>query len=121
MNERERQAWLAIIQNGQFARELIGSLSIDDFTEDRRAVYAVTRCLEIVSEASRRLRGAQQERCPDIPWRQIEDSGNVFRHNYEGVDERRVWLMIANDLPKLIVAATAALGEGGVLDEVGES
>ena len=97
-------------------------LSIDDFTEDRRAVYdrnpMPRDCLGSDLEG---YEAPSMERCPDIPWRQIEDSGNVFRHNYEGVDERRVWLMIANDLPKLIVAATAALGEGGVLDEVGES
>jgi uncharacterized protein with HEPN domain len=79
------------------------------FAADRRTFYAVTRCLEIISEAARRLRGAQQDRFPDLEWRQIEDSGNVFRHVYQHVAESRVWMTVQDRVPALLAAADAAL------------
>ena len=81
------------------------------FAADRKTFYAVTRCLDIVSEAARRLRGPQQADYPNIRWRQIEDSGNVFRHVYQNVAESRVWLIVHGELNDLISAARAALGD----------
>ena len=69
----------------------------------------MTRCLEIISEAARRLRGPQQDRFPQLEWRQIEDSGNVFRHVYQHVAESRVWMTIQDRLPALLSAANSAL------------
>jgi hypothetical protein len=44
-----------IAANVDLARRFIEGLSREDFLVDVRAQYAVTRCLEIISEASRRL------------------------------------------------------------------
>ena len=106
---KEQLAWLAIRDNAVLAQEFVAGLTPEDFAADRRTFYAVTRCLEIISEAARRLRGAQQERFPDIEWRQIEDSGNVFRHLYQYVAESRVWMTVQDRLPVLRAAANAAL------------
>ena len=48
-------------------------------------VYAVTRCLEIISEASRRLPDDMKARHPTIGWKQIAGAGNIYRHDYEDV------------------------------------
>jgi uncharacterized protein with HEPN domain len=76
---------------------------------DRKTFYAVTRCLEIISEAARRLGSAQKVRFPDLEWRQIEDSGNVFRHAYQHVAESLVWMTVKERLPDLLAAAETAL------------
>ena len=76
---KERLAWLAIQDNAALARSFVADMAPDVFAADRRTFYAVTRCLEIISEAARRLHGAQQDRFPNLEWRQIEDSDNVFR------------------------------------------
>jgi uncharacterized protein with HEPN domain len=89
--------------------ELRGGHDTSGFRNQRRTFYAVTRRLEIISEAARRLRGAQQERFPEIEWRQIEDSGNVFRHVYQHVAESRVWMTVEERMPALLAAANAAL------------
>jgi uncharacterized protein with HEPN domain len=44
-----------IRENIRLAFSFIADASVDQFLADRRTVYAVTRCLEIISEASRRL------------------------------------------------------------------
>jgi Ribonuclease HepT-like len=64
----------------------------------------VTRCLEIVSEASRRLPASVRDRHPDLPWRAIMDVGNVLRHEYDNVSQNRVWRTVQERLPQLLVA-----------------
>src|SRR4051794_34030184 len=55
------------------------------FKHDLRTVYAVTRCLEIISEASRRLPDNLKAAHPGISWKQMAGAGNVYRHDYEDV------------------------------------
>jgi uncharacterized protein with HEPN domain len=59
----------------------------------------------------RKLGFAQKDASPQLEWRQIEDSGNVFRHAYQHVAESRVWMTVQERLPALLSAANAALGE----------
>jgi uncharacterized protein with HEPN domain len=63
--------------------------------------YAVTRCLEIISEASRRLPDELKARHPAIAWRDMAAAGNIYRHEYEDVAARRVWLTLTMSLPLL--------------------
>ena len=106
---KEHLAWLAIQDNAALAQAFVSDMTPEAFAADRRTFYAVTRCLEIISEAARRLRGAQQDRFPELEWRQIEDSGNVFRHVYQHVAESRVWMTVQDRVPALLSAANAAL------------
>jgi len=90
LSERARQALLDIKDNIAFARSWTDGRSLAQFAEDRRSFYAVTRCLEIISEASRRLPPELRQRHKEIPWRDIAGAGNVYRHAYDGVQERIV-------------------------------
>jgi uncharacterized protein with HEPN domain len=69
--------------------------------DDLLPLYAVTRCLEIISEASRRLSAALKARHTHIPWPQMAAAGNFYRHDYEDVLPQRVWKTLAQDIPKL--------------------
>lgn len=57
-----------------------------DYVGDRKTVYAVIRALEIIAEASRRLPEALQQRHPTIDWTGIAAGGNVYRDEYDVVD-----------------------------------
>jgi uncharacterized protein with HEPN domain len=105
----ETLAWLAIQENARLAQNFVAGMTSEQFAEDRRTFYAVTRCLGIISEAARRLRGPQQERFTQLEWRQIEDAGNVFRHVYQHVAESRVWMTVHGRLPEILAAADSAL------------
>ena len=65
----------------------VAGLTEDEFEADQRTFYAVTRCLEIISEAARRLSPELRSRYPDLPWRAIMGVGNVYRHDYDNVAE----------------------------------
>jgi uncharacterized protein with HEPN domain len=90
-----------ILHHIDLAQGFVEGLGRADFIADTRTVYAVTRCLEIISEASRRLPDDLKLRHPTIPWRQMAGAGNVYRHDYEDVAARYVWETIQRDLPPL--------------------
>jgi uncharacterized protein with HEPN domain len=71
------------------------------FRNDLRTVFAVTRCLEIISEASRRLPEELKARHPTIAWRNMAGAGNIYRHDYEDVDASQVWEAVLLALPPL--------------------
>jgi uncharacterized protein with HEPN domain len=86
-------------------------MTAEQFAVDRKTFYAITRCLEIISEAARGLGPEQKARFPDLEWRQIQDSGNVFRHAYHRIAESIVWATVHNRLPELLRAADAVISD----------
>lgn len=84
-------------------------MSAEDFAEDRRTFYAVTRCLEIVSEAARRLPTELRDRHPELPWRAIMGVGNVYRHAYDDIAEDMVWRTVQQSLQPLLAVVEEEL------------
>ena len=94
------------------AQSFIAGKTYDEFQADRQLYYAVTRCLEIISEASRRVDEEVRQRHPELPWRDIMSAGNVYRHVYGNVTEAEVWTTATKDLDVLLAAVEAELAEG---------
>ena len=67
-------------------------MSYEVFRDDLRTTYAVIRCLEIISEASRRLPDDLKARHPAIALKNMAAAGNIYRHDYEDVAASFVWL-----------------------------
>ncbi|MBV8054436.1 MAG: DUF86 domain-containing protein [Deltaproteobacteria bacterium] len=100
-SKRAAVALFDIRDNARLAQEFAAGMSLETFKADRRTFYAVTRCLEIVSEAARRLPASVRDRHPELPWRAIMDVGNVYRHDYDNVAEEFVWRTVQQSLPPL--------------------
>lgn len=113
-SDRERLALTAILDNARLAETFAAGHSAATFETDQRTFYAVTRCLEIISEACRRLSPALRDRHPEMPWRAIMGVGNVYRHDYDNVDEAQVWRTVQESLPRLIIVIETELA---VLDD----
>ena len=101
MRSRTAAALRDILHHIALAERFAAGMERAVFVDDLRTVYAVTRCLEIISEASRRLPESLKARHPAIPWKQIAGAGNVYRHDYEDVAARYVWNTLQYDLPPL--------------------
>jgi len=102
LSERGRRALLGIIENVEAAQDFTADLSFEDFASNRLLLYGVTRCLDIISEASRRVDEETRLRNVHIPWRQIADSGNVYRHRYERVSAKLLCGTVHEALPDLL-------------------
>ena len=107
------QAMHDIAENIRLADDFLGALTLEQFAADRRTVYAVSRCLEIVSEAARRLPPEVQQRHPQLPWQAIMSLGNVYRHEYRNVVEERTWRTVRESLPSLAEAVESEIARIG--------
>jgi uncharacterized protein with HEPN domain len=45
-----------------------------------------------------------KERHPEIPWADVAGAGSVYRHDYEDVRQRLVWVTVQKDLLSLKAA-----------------
>ena len=110
LSDLDRRSLSDILWNADLAFSFLGDMTFEDFAADLRTFYAVTRCLEIISEASRRLSPAFKSGHAVIPWRSVAGAGNVYRHNYEDVAQQVVWRTVQEAIPALRAIAEAALG-----------
>src|SRR5260370_20744390 len=90
-----------ILYHIDLAAHFAAGLDYVRFQQDMRIVDAVKRCLEIISDASRRLPEAMKSRHPSIAWRDMAGAGNVYRHDYDDVAARHVWHTLTRDLRPL--------------------
>ena len=105
MPSSDRRSYVEdILDHIEKIRAFTSGMNLEQFLADERTFYAVVRALEIISEASRRVEDEVQERHPEIPWRDIAAAGNLYRHTYLAVDEKRVWKTITWDLDVLETA-----------------
>jgi uncharacterized protein with HEPN domain len=89
-----------ISHHSDLAANFSAGLDRASFKLDIKTVYAVTRCLEIISEASRRLPDEFKARHPAIAWKQMAAAG-IYRHDYEDVAAEFVWETVQRALPPL--------------------
>jgi uncharacterized protein with HEPN domain len=97
----EERSLRDILHHIDLAMAFVAGFDSDTFKNDLRSLYAVTRCLEIISEASRRLPDDLKVRHPAIAWKQMAGAGNVYRHDYEDVAAQLVWDTVQRALPSL--------------------
>jgi uncharacterized protein with HEPN domain len=98
-----------ILHHVELAANFSAGVDRAAFRRDIKTVYAVTRCLEIIPEASRRLPDDLKARHPAIGWKQIAGAGNVYRHDYEDIAAEFVWETVERALPPLRAVIEAEL------------
>ena len=86
-------------------------LSFDDFTGDLKTQLAITRELEIIGEASKRLSPAFKSNLGNIPWKKITDMRNFLIHDYLDIDLEIVWKAATEDIAELKHALEQAQSE----------
>jgi uncharacterized protein with HEPN domain len=96
----------------ELAQQFTSGMTYEQFEVDTRSVFAVIRCLEIVSEASRHLGSELKARHAELPWLQIAGAGNVYRHDYPDVRPQVLWQTVQSALPELLAAVEAELTSG---------
>lgn len=87
----------------------VHDIPLDEFLGDLDRRRIVERCLEIISEASRRLPEELKQLHPEIPWQKVAGIGNILRHDYEDVIPDALWKLSRDDLPVLAAACRTEL------------
>jgi len=80
------------------AMSFVEGMKYEDVVKDRKTIYAVVRALEIIGEAAKRIPDLVRNRYPQIPWKDMAGMRDKLIHVYFGVDIRRVWKTVEEDL-----------------------
>lgn len=90
-----------IVQAMEDALKFVTSMNYNEFVKDRKTVYAVTRAIEIIGEATKKMPAKIRKDYPEIPWKEMAGMRDKLIHEYFGVDFRRVWDTVKRDIPNL--------------------
>ncbi len=90
-----------IVENVDRIQRFVSGMSFDDFKDDEKTLYAVSRSLEIIGESVSQIPDEVKDKYDDIPWRDIKNFRNQVIHKYWDVDVEIVWDIIENELGEL--------------------
>ncbi len=88
-----------------FSRQAVdftGKRRRSDMDTDAMLALAITRLIELIGEAARKVSPALRERYPSIPWPLIIGTRDRLAHGYIDIDCDIIWRIVKNDLPPLI-------------------
>jgi len=90
-----------VLKNIELIERSVNSLTEFSFQKDEDKIDANIRRLEIIGEAVKNVPENFRKKYPEVPWKDIAGFRDILIHGYFGVELKRVWNIIKNDLPKL--------------------
>jgi len=90
-----------ILESISRIEEYVAGRTEDDFREDAMLQDSVIRRLEIIGEAVKNIPPEMKKRYPEVDWKVIAGARDIFAHAYFRVNPKRVWRVVAEDLPNL--------------------
>ena len=74
-------------------------MCFEDFAADDKTMFAVTRALEIIGEATKNIPPLIRAENPYVPWREMAGMRDKLIHEYFGVKLAVLWETIHQDIP----------------------
>jgi uncharacterized protein with HEPN domain len=83
------------------AETFVQDLDYEHFVADAKTTFAVTRALEIIGEAVKKVPRSVRTRYADVPWKDMAGMRDKLTHEYWGVNLKTVWKTVKEDIPSL--------------------
>jgi len=83
------------------AMEFVEGMEYEDFICDDKTIFAVIRAIEVIGEAVKSIPEDVKKEYPEIPWREMAGMRDKLIHGYFGVNLKRVWKTVKEEIPPL--------------------
>lgn len=111
MSERDDPELIQdILEAARRITSYTAGLTYETFLADIKTQDAVTRNLEIVGEAARKLSNDLRNANPNIPWKSMSGLRDRLIHDYFGVNIDIVWEIASNELPQVVIELETIVG-----------
>lgn len=102
MSTRQIQDYLQDILDAIDAAEsFVEGMTFEDFQNDQKTIFAVTRAIEIIGEAAKSIPISWREKYSQIPWKNITGMRDKLIHHYFGVNLQVVWNTVKDEIVRL--------------------
>ena len=90
----------------------LGKMTLEEFLVDFEIRDAVAMRFAIIGEASKNVSRTFKNKHKDVPWKYMCGFINMIVHEYFGINAKKTWDTIKEDLPPLKKQIEAILKEG---------
>ena len=99
---RDQKLYLIdIAESIRYIKKYTSNLNEEGFYQSEQIQDAVLRRLEIIGEATKNISDDFKDRFPQLPWKEMAGIRDVIIHDYFGINLRRIWLTVKQDLPTI--------------------
>jgi uncharacterized protein with HEPN domain len=91
--------------------QFTAGIEFEAFSQNLEKVFAVSRAMEIIGEAVKRVPDSVRNQYPDIPWRDIAGMRDKLIHDYFNTDVKIIWQAVQEDVPQLKMMISEVLRE----------
>ena len=109
----DRMSLRHMLEYARTARRLVEGRTRPDLNSDEMLRLALTRAVEVIGEAAKRVSVTCRQQQPGIPWDAVTGTRDRLAHGYDEVDLDILWDITMLNLPPLIVELERILGEAG--------
>lgn len=90
-----------ILDASYAASNFVAGMTFDSFETDQKTIFAVTRAIEIIGEATKSIPENIRLQYLEVPWKNMAGMRDKVIHQYFGVNYQVLWDTVQQDIPWL--------------------